>query len=148
MLILGSPCPDDGTPWKDAPEGEYITICSYNFLKGYSARSNACELQIAIGGGQSKDFFDRHGDLKRIRRLKFCPLDKLLTDRYKFSVKDAQEFSEFLQPLFDFAPEKRPTARKCLEHPWLNCMESPPNETAKEKVDDVGMSNLEIRVGK
>ncbi|KAK7367188.1 hypothetical protein VNO80_09197 [Phaseolus coccineus] len=103
--------------------------------------------KIAIGGGQSKDFFDRHGDLKRIRRLKFCPLDKLLTDRYKFSVNDAQEFSEFLQPLFDFAPEKRPTARQCLEHPWLNCMESPPNKTAEEKVD-VGMSNLEIRVGK
>ncbi|KAK7406937.1 hypothetical protein VNO78_08573 [Psophocarpus tetragonolobus] len=76
--------------------------------------------KIAIGGAQSKDFFDRHGDLKRIRRLKFCPLDKLLTDKYKFSVNDAQEFSEFLLPLFDFAPEKRPTAGQCLQHPWLN----------------------------
>ncbi|TKY70236.1 Serine/threonine-protein kinase SRPK [Spatholobus suberectus] len=102
-------------------------------------------------GGQSKDFFDRHGDLKRIRRLKFCPLDKLLTDKYKFSVNDAQEFSEFLLPLFDFVPEKRPTAQQCLQHPWLNCTESPPNELrnecAVEKVD-VGMSNLKIRVGK
>ncbi|RDX87162.1 hypothetical protein CR513_31398, partial [Mucuna pruriens] len=85
--------------------------------------------KIAIGGAQSKDYFDRHGDLKRIRRLKFCPLDKLLTDRYKFSVKDAQEFSKFLVPLFDFAPEKRPTARQCLQHPWLNCTESPANES-------------------
>ncbi|KAG5060894.1 hypothetical protein AAZX31_01G145500 [Glycine max] len=107
--------------------------------------------KIATGGAQSKDFFDRHGDLKRIRRLKFCPLDKLLTDKYKFSVNDAQEFSEFLLPLFDFAPEKRPTARQCLQHPWLNYMESPPNEmrneSAVEKVD-VGMSNLKIRVEK
>ncbi|QCD91212.1 SRSF protein kinase 1 [Vigna unguiculata] len=99
--------------------------------------------KIAIGGAQSKDYFDRHGDLKRIRRLKFCPLDKLLTDKYKFSANDAREFSEFLLPLFDFAPEKRPTARQCLEHPWLN----PPNQTAQEKVH-AGMSNLQISQSK
>ncbi|OIV92735.1 hypothetical protein TanjilG_00869 [Lupinus angustifolius] len=107
--------------------------------------------KIAIAGAQSKDFFDRHGDLKRIRRLKFWPLDKLLMDRYKFTEKDASEFSEFLLPLLDFAPEKRPTAQKCLQHPWLNCKESTPNETINEssveKVN-IGMSNLKIKVGK
>ncbi|KAJ1403844.1 Serine/threonine-protein kinase, active site [Sesbania bispinosa] len=107
--------------------------------------------KIATAGAQSKDFFDRHGDLKRIRRLKFWPLDKLLVDRYKFSVNDAREFSEFVVPLLDFAPEKRPTARQCLQHPWLNCKESTPNEmineSTMEKVD-VGMSNLKIKVGK
>lgn len=108
-------------------------------------------MQIAIGGAQSKDYFDRHGDLKRIRRLKFCPLDKLLIDRYKFSANDAQEFSEFLLPLFDFAPEKRPTARQYLQHPWLNCNESAPNEMRSESTVEkvnVGMSNLQIKVGK
>lgn len=107
--------------------------------------------KIAIGGAQSKDYFDRHGDLKRIRRLKFCPLDKLLIDRYKFSANDAQEFSEFLLPLFDFAPEKRPTARQYLQHPWLNCNESAPNEMRNESTVEkvnVGMSNLQIKVGK
>ena len=24
LLVSGSPCPDDGTSWEDAPEGEYI----------------------------------------------------------------------------------------------------------------------------
>jgi len=112
---------------------------------------NTCGLQIAVGGAQSKDYFDRHGDLKRIRRLKFCPLDKLLIDRYKFSANDAQEFSEFLLPLFDFAPEKRPTARQYLQHPWLNCNESAPNEMRNESTVEkvnVGMSNLQIKVGK
>ncbi|XP_027360301.1 SRSF protein kinase 2 isoform X1 [Abrus precatorius] len=107
--------------------------------------------KIATGGAQSKDFFDRHGDLRRIRRLKYWPLDKLLIDRYKFSVNDAREFSEFLLPLLDFAPEKRPTAGSCLQHPWLNCKESSPkemkNESNVEKVE-VGMSNLKVRVGK
>ena len=151
MLVSGSPCPDDGTPWKDAPEGKYTPTASAYFLNSYCGLSNACGLQIAVAGAQSKDFFDRHGDLKRIRRLKFWPLDKLLIDRYKFSESDAREFSEFLLPLFDFAPEKRPTAQQCLQHPWLDCKESSPNESRNEssvESVEVGMSNLKIKVGK
>ncbi|OAY62985.1 SRSF protein kinase 1-like [Ananas comosus] len=75
--------------------------------------------KIAISGTRSKDFFDRYGDLKRIRRLKFWPLDRLLADKYKFPEPDAREFADFLRPLLDFAPEKRPTAAECLKHPWL-----------------------------
>lgn len=107
--------------------------------------------QVATSGAKSKDFFDRHGDLRRIRRLKFWPLSKLLVVRYKFSERDAHEFSEFLSPLLDFAPEKRPTAQQCLQLPWLQGIESTPNEmrneSSVEKVD-VGMSNLQIKVGK
>ncbi|KAL6993360.1 non-specific serine,threonine protein kinase [Sarracenia purpurea var. burkii] len=76
--------------------------------------------KIAIGGALSKDYFDRHGDLKRIRRLKYWPLNRLLIDKFKLSEADASEFAEFLSPLLDFAPEKRPTAQQCLQHPWLN----------------------------
>lgn len=107
--------------------------------------------QIAIGGARSKDYFDRHGDLKRIRRLKFWPLDRLLVDKYKFSENDAREFAEFLCPLFDFAPEKRPTAQQCLQHPWLNLRNSTQDgmkDEANLKNVDVGMSNLQIKVGK
>ncbi|XP_071724422.1 uncharacterized protein [Rutidosis leptorrhynchoides] len=105
--------------------------------------------KVAIGGSLSKDYFDRHGDLKRIRRLKFWPLDRLLRDRYKFSETDAREFSEFLTPIFDFTPEKRPTAEQCLQHPWLNLrtQEGVTNESNVEKLG-VGMSSLQIKVGK
>lgn len=107
--------------------------------------------QVAIGGARSKDFFDRHGDLKRIRRLKFWPLDRLLVDKYNFSEKDASELAEFLCPLLDFAPEKRPTAQQCLEHPWLNLRKSTQDEKKKEAnlgSVNVGMNNLQIKVGK
>ncbi|KAK4583710.1 hypothetical protein RGQ29_021723 [Quercus rubra] len=107
--------------------------------------------KIAIGGARSKDYFDRHGDLKRIRRLKFWPLDRLLVDKYKFSENDARELAEFLCPLFDFAPEKRPTAQQCLQHPWLNLRNSTQDgmkDEANLKNVDVGMSNLQIKVGK
>uniref|UniRef100_A0A0E0Q821 non-specific serine/threonine protein kinase n=1 Tax=Oryza rufipogon TaxID=4529 RepID=A0A0E0Q821_ORYRU len=75
--------------------------------------------KIATMGTKSKEYFDRHGDLKRIRRLKFSSIERVLVDKYKISESDAREFAEFLCPLFDFAPEKRPTAAQCLQHKWL-----------------------------
>ncbi|KAL4367814.1 hypothetical protein GQ457_05G011800 [Hibiscus cannabinus] len=95
--------------------------------------------KIAVGGARSKDFFDRHGDLKRIRRLKYLPLDRLLVNKYKFAETDAREFMEFLSPLLDFAPEKRPTALQCLQHPWLNLRSSDGQSNV-----DAGMSKLKI----
>ncbi|CAL5086946.1 unnamed protein product [Urochloa decumbens] len=77
-------------------------------------------VQIAISGTRSKDYFDRHGDLKRIRRLKFWPLDCVLVERYNFTEADAQGFADFLRPILDFIPENRPSAAQCLKHPWLN----------------------------
>ncbi|GAB2282901.1 hypothetical protein Dimus_017436 [Dionaea muscipula] len=110
--------------------------------------------KIANGGARSKDYFDRYGDLKRIKRLKYCPLDRLLVDKYKFPEADAREFSEFLCPLFDFAPEKRPTAEECLQHPWLNVSnlsatvvcDNEPEPKPKPDVQrlNVGMKNLQI----
>lgn len=106
--------------------------------------------KIAIGGAKSKDFFDRHGDLKRIRRLKFWTLERLLVDKYRLSETDACEFADFLCPLLDFAPEKRPTAQQCLQHPWLNHRDSTQNEENTEANlgnVTVGMSNLQIEGG-
>lgn len=107
--------------------------------------------QIAIGGARSKDFFDRHGDLKRIRRLKFWSLDRLLIDKYKFSESDAKEFAEFLCPLLDFTPEKRPTAQQCLQHPWMNLRSSAQREMESEANNvekvGVGISKIDLKVG-
>ncbi|KAJ8429626.1 hypothetical protein Cgig2_006867 [Carnegiea gigantea] len=102
--------------------------------------------KIAAGGARSKDFFDRYGDLKRIRRLKFWPLDRLLIEKYKFSESDAREFADFLRPILDFAPEKRPTAQQCLQHPWLNRKLTPDDNTDNSNVKKivVGMKTLQV----
>lgn len=100
--------------------------------------------KIAISGSRSKDYFDRYGDLKRIRRLKYWPMDRLLTEKYKFTESDAKQFSEFLCPLLDFAPEKRPTAAQCLQHPWITSTDS--NSCVESK--STGMKNLEAGVSK
>lgn len=76
--------------------------------------------QIALGGRYSRDFFNRYGDLRHIRRLRFWPLNKVLMEKYDFSEQDANSMTDFLVPILDFVPEKRPTAGQCLLHPWIN----------------------------
>ncbi|XP_044505710.1 protein kinase dsk1-like isoform X2 [Mangifera indica] len=76
--------------------------------------------KVALGGHYSRDFFDRHGDLRHIHRLRFWPLNKVLAEKYDFSEQDANDMADFLVSLLDFVPEKRPTAAQCLSHPWLN----------------------------
>lgn len=102
--------------------------------------------KIATAGSRSKDYFDRHGDLKRIRRLKFWPLDRLLIEKYKFSESDARELADFLCPLLDFSPEKRPTAGQCLQHPWLKNRNQLPTVENQVGIEDlvVGMSKLHV----
>ncbi|KAJ1419478.1 Serine/threonine-protein kinase, active site [Sesbania bispinosa] len=77
-------------------------------------------LRLPLGGRYSRDFFNRYGDLRHIRRLRFWPLNKVLMEKYDFSEKDASDMTDFLVPILDFVPEKRPTAGQCLLHPWMN----------------------------
>nr|POE70050.1 isoform b of serine/threonine-protein kinase spk-1 [Quercus suber] len=66
--------------------------------------------KIALGGRYSRDFFNRYGDLRHIRRLRFWPLNKVLVEKYDFSEQDAADMTNFLVPILDFVPEMRPTA--------------------------------------
>lgn len=75
--------------------------------------------KIALGGRYSRDFFNRYGDLRHIRRLRFWPLNKVLMEKYDFSERDANDMMDFLVPILDFVPEKRPSAGQCLAHPWI-----------------------------
>ena len=124
--------------------------------------------QIALGGRYSRDFFNRYGDLRHIRRLRFWPLNKVLMEKYEFSEQDANEMTEFLIPILDFVPEKRPTAAQCLLHPWINAgpnvlkpplpsgenhqaLESVNSEKKKREKDEreameIGLGNIAINV--
>ncbi|KAI3523346.1 hypothetical protein L1887_01408 [Cichorium endivia] len=116
--------------------------------------------KIALGGRYSREFFNRHGDLRHIRRLRFWPLNKVLMEKYEFSEEDANELADFLVPILDFVPEKRPTAAQCLTHPWITGVprhldsvgpqgsESKSFENKREKDEreamEVGIGNIAI----
>ncbi|KAL2937520.1 Serine/threonine-protein kinase SRPK [Bienertia sinuspersici] len=76
--------------------------------------------KVVLSGRRSKEFFNRNGDLKHIRELKIWTLDKVLVEKYEFKEQDAKDLADFLIPILDFVPEKRPKAAQCLSHPWIN----------------------------
>ncbi|KAI3450654.1 hypothetical protein Pfo_007319 [Paulownia fortunei] len=76
--------------------------------------------KVALAGRYSREFFNRFGDLRHIRRLRFWPLNKVLMEKYEFPEQDASEMADFLVQILDFVPEKRLTAAQCLNHPWIS----------------------------
>ena len=46
-------------------------------------------------------------------------LGGVLRDKYRFSGGEAAAISSFLQPMLQYDPAKRATAREMLAHPWL-----------------------------
>ncbi|CDP07004.1 unnamed protein product [Coffea canephora] len=116
--------------------------------------------KIALGGRYSREFFNRFGDLRHIRRLRFWPLNKVLMEKYEFSEQEATDLADFLIPILDFVPEKRPTAAQCLSHSWISTgprrlvpsscnppMQAIENGSAEKKRDKDEREAMEVRVG-
>ncbi|XP_053325110.1 SRSF protein kinase 3-like [Spea bombifrons] len=75
--------------------------------------------KIASSGKNSSAFFNKQGDLLRIPYLLPCGLYDTLVHRHKWQKNEALIFAGFLLPMLEYAPQKRATAEKCLQHPWL-----------------------------
>ncbi|PIN20264.1 Serine/threonine protein kinase [Handroanthus impetiginosus] len=114
--------------------------------------------KVALGGRYSRDFFNRFGELRHIRRLRFWPLNKVLIEKYEFCEQDATELADFLVQILDFVPEKRLTAAQCLNHPWISrgpCQPVPSlsqlkaveNGNSETKSDKDEREAMEVRVG-
>ncbi|ORX45117.1 kinase-like protein [Hesseltinella vesiculosa] len=73
--------------------------------------------EFALSGKRSREFFDCHGYLRHIRRLRYWNLEDVLYDKYSFSRKDARAIASFLLPMLQF--ERRATAGDLLHHSWL-----------------------------
>ncbi|KAK9127621.1 hypothetical protein Syun_016418 [Stephania yunnanensis] len=104
--------------------------------------------KIALGGRYSRDFFNRYGDLRHIRRLRFWPLSKVLVEKYDFSEQDAIDMADLLVPILDFVPEKRPTAAQCLQHSWISSgprLLEPSMPAAQAKPENNGSSEEKKR---
>jgi len=74
---------------------------------------------MAIGGVHYRKFFNRHGRLRNIHGLRYWPLKRVLMEKYKFIESEADALTDFLLPMLEWKPDKRATAKKMLDHPWL-----------------------------
>jgi serine/threonine protein kinase len=75
--------------------------------------------KVALTGRLYKRFFDRSGHLRSIRGLSYWPLKKVLVEKYRFKEYEAQSFADFLILMLDWDPDRRFSAQKMLDHPWL-----------------------------
>jgi hypothetical protein len=76
--------------------------------------------KMACTGKYSKNFFDRKGNLKHIKQLKFWPLESVLNEKYHFPIDEAKAVADFIVPLLDYDTKTRSTALQCLQHKWLD----------------------------
>ena len=94
---------------------------------------------FALCGENSKKYFNKWGKLRRIKKLNYFPLEKVLTTKYNFKEKEAKALSDFLMPMLKYYPYKRATARELLRHPWLSM---PPN--FDYKISDIEIEKKKI----
>ncbi|KAI8472103.1 MAG: Serine/threonine protein kinase SRPK1 [Monoraphidium minutum] len=71
-------------------------------------------------GRNARDYFNRQGELRHIRKLKPWGLREVLADKYRFTAKEAADLADFLLPMLRLVPEERATAAEMLRHPWLS----------------------------
>ena len=76
--------------------------------------------KLALEGKYSKNYFDKKGNLKRIKQLKFWPLEDVLSEKYHLSEDVAKSVAGFIVPLLDFDPKMRATAQDALRSKWLD----------------------------
>jgi len=72
-----------------------------------------------LKGKFARDFFNRHGELRHIKKLQHWPLVDVFVEKYGIDEEEASELSSFLLPMLEYEPTARATAKQCLEHPFL-----------------------------
>ncbi|CEG83686.1 Putative CMGC/SRPK protein kinase [Rhizopus microsporus] len=76
--------------------------------------------KILITGGEfSREFFDRSGKLKHIKKLRYRRLRDVLHDTFLVPPEDADAISAFLLPMLEIDMTKRASASQMLSSEWL-----------------------------
>jgi serine/threonine-protein kinase SRPK3 len=76
-----------------------------------------CPKNFAMTGKDSKLFFMPSGQLKHITDIKYWPLHKILSEKYK--MPDAKPMSNFMVKMLQWVPKHRATAEQLLNDDYL-----------------------------
>lgn len=76
-------------------------------------------------GRRSTTYFNRRGDLRHIKSLRFWGLEDVLQQKYHMNALEAKNLASFLSPMLRPATDERASACDLLKHPWLRGLPSP-----------------------
>lgn len=76
-------------------------------------------------GRRSMTYFNRRGELRHIKSLRFWGLPDVLEQKYHIHPMEARNLASFLLPMLQLLPEERISAKNALEHPWLKGLPAP-----------------------
>jgi len=74
---------------------------------------------------RSTTYFNRRGDLRHIKSLRYWGLGEVLQQKYHMHPVEARNLASFLLPMLAVLPEERAAAKVALEHPWLQGLPAP-----------------------
>ncbi|KAF9269572.1 kinase-like protein [Marasmius fiardii PR-910] len=69
---------------------------------------------ISMTGKYSGNFFNRRGELRHIKKMRYWPLDNVLHEKYLFPRPEADLLANFLHPMLRLDPETRASALESL----------------------------------
>eukprot|EP00927_Polykrikos_kofoidii_P004878 TRINITY_DN11927_c0_g2_i1.p1 TRINITY_DN11927_c0_g2~~TRINITY_DN11927_c0_g2_i1.p1 ORF type:complete len:719 (-),score=145.08 TRINITY_DN11927_c0_g2_i1:22-2178(-) len=93
-------------------------------------------LPLVKKGRRHMTYFNRRGELRHIKSMRFWGLSDVLQQKYCMHPIEARNFASFLWPMLRIMPEERYTAQQMLQHPWLQGLPCP------EVTEDVSRSTL------
>lgn len=70
-------------------------------------------------GRRSTTYFNRRGDLRHIKSLRYWGLEDVLQQKYHMQLVEAKNLQSFLGGMLKLNPEDRSSAQALLQHPWL-----------------------------
>ena len=73
----------------------------------------------AFSGKYSRQFFDGHGRLRRIKGIGHWSLEHVLCEKYNTEKRIAAVFSQGLEKMLQLNPLSRSSALDCLKEKWL-----------------------------
>ena len=76
-------------------------------------------MHVIEAGKYSPDFFTKNGKLKRIGKLVFWDLNKVLMEKYHFSEVEADSIQDFLLPMLAIDPKERISALLSSQSKWF-----------------------------
>jgi serine/threonine protein kinase len=95
-------------------------------------------------GRRSMTYFNRRGELRHIKSLRYWGLHDVLQQKYHMHPAEAVNLASFLLPMLRLQPEERLSAQALLSHPWLRGL---PSKEASEAVAQMTSIPAQLTAG-